>query len=835
MPEKVELLAPAGSMEALVAAVENGADAVYLGGKMFNARQYANNFDDNALQEAIEYCHLRGVKIYVTVNTLIKNKELNDVAQYIYKLQSFGVDAVIIQDIGLLYMIRKLFPQLEVHGSTQMAVHNLAGAQFLFSSGVKRVVLAREAELKDIKHIRQFSDIELEVFVHGALCISYSGQCLMSSMIGGRSGNRGRCAQPCRMKYYLTDLEGNELLQHSEIGEYLLSPRDLSTIRHIPELVKSGVHSFKFEGRMKRPEYVATVIRIYRNALDRYYKNPDNYRVLEEEERELAQIFNRDFTAGHILSISGIDLMSYKKPNNRGLYLGRIKENLHRDLAPILLETDLAVGDGLEFWVTKGGRKGSTVDKIILDNRNVESAKSGSYVYIKVPPGVKKGDRVFKTHDEKLIAKAQESYTSPSKRRILLHAKVEAEIGKPLSLTFTDTTGNQVTVQTDFITEKAIKKPLTDELLQKQLGRLGNTPFKLESLQFIVNADVMVPMSELNKARRLAVDKMEKIILQQQLPPRVEKGIFIKEKQNLFQSIPNDKKVQKTVLIAHVGDYQSFQAAVNTEIDEIYLMGDTFRNRELSDKQLESAIYKAKEVNKKIVISLPRFWFIKEKKSFYKLMERLVKLKPHGVLVGNLGTLEAVKQYTRELDIYGDYWLNVFNDFAVQKLFDCGITKITLSPELNLDEIADIKSRVPLECIVHGSIPLMTSRYCAIGATMGGKSTARACTGPCLKIKAGLKDRLNFIFPIETDRHCRMYIFNSKELCLIENLQDIISAGIPNLRLELQREPSQRITKLIQLYSEVLQQPENINKISSRLKEMYPKGTTKGHYFRGVE
>lgn len=312
-----EILAPAGDFQSLIAAVENGADAVYLGGKAFNARAFAGNFDDEEMAKAIEYAHLRNVKIYVTVNILIDNSELKDALSYIKTLYDLGVDGLIVQDLGLSFLISRVLPNFPLHGSTQMTIHNREGAEFLAKMGFKRVVLARETSLEDISLINQDPIIELEIFGHGALCICYSGQCLMSSLIGGRSGNRGRCAQPCRMTYTLVDEKGKNAAEEG-IGEHLLSPRDLNALELLPEICRTGVSSLKFEGRMKRPEYVATVIRIYREALDRYKKNPESFSVWAEEQKELAQIFNRDFTTGYLLNNPGRDLMSYKRPNNRG-------------------------------------------------------------------------------------------------------------------------------------------------------------------------------------------------------------------------------------------------------------------------------------------------------------------------------------------------------------------------------------------------------------------------------------------------------------------------------------------------------------------------------------
>jgi putative protease len=831
MSKKVELLAPAGSMEALTAAVENGADSVYLGGKLFSARQYANNFDEEQIEEAVKYCHLRNIKIYVTVNTLIKNNELKEVIDYVYKLHSYGVDAVIVQDLGLIYILRRILPEIEIHASTQMAVHNLSGAEFLYSQGIKRVVLAREAGIQDIKNIKNFSDIEMEVFVHGALCISFSGQCLMSSLIGGRSGNRGRCAQPCRLEYELTDLEGKKVY-NKNLGKYLLSPRDLNTIHYIPQLIKSGVKSLKFEGRMKRPEYVATVIRIYNDAINRYYKNPDNFKVSNEEERELEQIFNRNFTPGHIMGVSGSMLMSYKRPNNRGVYLGRVKDNPRDNLALINIESNIAIGDGVEFWVTKGGRKGVEIDKILKDTKLVEKADSGSLVYINSLPGVKKGDRVFKTHDEKLISEAKKSYIMPSKSKISLQAKFYAVIGEPIKLMLKDDMGNEIEVLSDYIAERAINKKTTKELLWKQLGRLGNTSFVLKDLFFSCNDNIMIPLSELNSLRREAVKKLEKSILQKYKTNIIDKKTFREKRDEIFKKSTDDKETDKITLSVHVGDFESYSAALKSNVDEIYLMCEPYKGKKLNDELIYTAVLKAKERGKKIILSLPRFILSKEEKHFFNLLEKIILYKPDGVLAGNLGVLEAVKKFAPSLKIYGDYWLNIFNNSTVQYLREIGLEKVTFSPELKLEEISKFNFKYCSECIVHGSIPVMTTKYCAIGALVNSN---KECQEECTKNKFALRDKKNYLFPIETDKYCRMYLFNSRELCLLENINEILMTGIKNLRLELIRESPQKTAKIIDMYSEVIACPEKIDKYKNVINNLYPEGITKGHYFRGVE
>nr|MDA8234425.1 U32 family peptidase [Clostridia bacterium] len=524
MFERPELLAPVGSWEALVAAVENGADAVYLGGKLFSARQYANNFSDEEMKKALDYAHFRGVRVFVTVNTLMADRELEQCLEYLRFLYEAGVDAVIVQDLGLVRLGRKLLPGLELHASTQMTVHNLEGVRLLEDLGFNRVVLSREVTLENMRYIRENCRAELEVFVHGALCVSYSGQCLMSSLIGGRSGNRGRCAQPCRLKYNLVGEKG-ENLSGEDVGMHLLSPRDLNLVEHLPQLIEAGVKSFKVEGRMKRPEYVATVIRIYREALNRYFLARD-YAVTAEDLKNLTQVFNRDFTTGYLYGNEGRNLMSFKRPNNRGLRLGRIEKfNPKTKEAEISLDDDLQVGDGLEVWVTQGGRQGVVVNSMAVQGRRVEGARAGERVAIQIPGKMRPGDRVFKTLDAGLMNRARSTFINVKEgRRVPVRAEVKVSLGQPLLITMTDEDGNKGEGRTGFLAEAARKRPLTEETVRGQVDRLGNTPFTLQEFSCTIEGELMVPVSEINEARRQAVEQLEEQRLSKYRPQPVDRN-----------------------------------------------------------------------------------------------------------------------------------------------------------------------------------------------------------------------------------------------------------------------------------------------------------------------
>ena len=428
----VELLAPAGSREALVAAVENGANAIYLAGNAFGARAYASNFDREALREAIHFAHLRKVAIHVTVNTIVADEEMGPLRDYLRFLYEAGADAVLVQDLGVARVAHETVPDLPLHASTQMSVSSLEGVRALAELGFTRVVLARELSLKEIRHICAHASVEIETFMHGALCVCYSGQCLMSSMIGGRSGNRGRCAQPCRLPYTLVDEKGQDVLG-DKAGSYLLSPRDLSTIDVIPDLIEAGVSSLKIEGRMKRPEYVATVVRTYREAIDTYYAGK-GYAVTQEERDDLAQIFNRDFTTAYLEGRPGKAMMSDRRPNNRGLLIGRVTAyDWDRRIVTVKLSGRLGLGDQVDFWVKVGGRVTATISALTdAKGRAVEEGQAGDTVSFAIPSAVRDHDRVFKVYDARLMERAKETYASGAPvRRSPVAIEVRAAIGEP--------------------------------------------------------------------------------------------------------------------------------------------------------------------------------------------------------------------------------------------------------------------------------------------------------------------------------------------------------------------------------------------------------------------
>ena len=493
--KKIELLAPAGSMNALKAAVMAGCDAVYLGGKSFGARAFSKNFDDAEIIDAIKYCHLYGVRVYVTVNTLIYENEVDSFLQYVKFLHKNNVDALIIQDFGMFDLVRKTFPNLELHASTQMHIHNLDGVQLMEKLGMKRVVLARETSIDDIIEIKKNSNVELEVFIHGALCISYSGQCLMSSLIGGRSGNRGACAGSCRLKYDVIDDNGNKLNK----GEYPLSTKDLNSLEHVGELIDAGVLSLKIEGRMKSPEYVYMVVSLYRKAIDSYYEN-GCVNIDTDELLKLKKIFNRDFTKGFLFNTDNNDLIIGYRPNHMGVPVGKIVD-YKRGMAKIKLTDNISFGSGLRV-IGKKNDVGINVNEIYINNKLVKEASNGDVVTIKVNSDVNVGDIVIITMDKKISDEIHNTVDS-GLRKVLITGKFYGHVGEKSILTLNDGV-NEVCVSGNIV-DKSVNRPVDKETIYEKLCKLGDTVYKFDNLEIDIDDNIFIPIKEINELRRMII------------------------------------------------------------------------------------------------------------------------------------------------------------------------------------------------------------------------------------------------------------------------------------------------------------------------------------------
>ncbi|EHQ87367.1 DUF3656 domain-containing U32 family peptidase [Desulfosporosinus youngiae] len=842
----LELLAPAGSFEAFKAAVENGADAVYLGGKNFSARASAANFDLEELQKAVRYAHERQVKVYVTVNILIADQEFQELMDYVHALYEIGADAVILQDVGIAELIQTILPELETHASTQMTVNTSWGVHHLESLGFSRVVLARETSAKEMQEIADKTPLDIEVFVHGALCIGYSGQCLMSSFIGGRSGNRGTCAQPCRMTYQLVNNEKQDLLAQKNVGEHLLSPRDLNLAEELAELKRIGIHSLKVEGRMKRPEYVATVIRLYRQAIDRIGDQQDGSEaaplLTQDEHQELLQVFNREFTTGYLRENQGAELMSYSRPNNRGTRLGRVVRLEHGRLS-IKLESKLHTGDGIEFW-TGRGREGITVGLIWNNGKEVNGGVPGETVQIEFSGTAQSGDRVFKTNDALLMEKARQSFQEGrEQRKSPLTMRLSGHLGDKLCLEVADAR-RTTTVFSASAAQKALKRPLTLDYAFQQLGRLGTTPFWLDKLELEIDEDIMLPVSELNEMRRLAVERLLKTEPRQRVDKQVYKQRIQQWKQRQADDRARFNKNTDTVpqISVAVSDRLTMEAALKAGAQRVLIGGEHWRSRgAFSLEEIQTSIKTCRRQGIDCVWRLPR---VLNQAQSERLLLDLKKAAGWGetpnVMVANLGELELLKSINPDWPFEVDYSLNVFNEASLAYFYRQGAKKITLSPELHHEQLAHLAKWQGAEVIVFGDLEMMVSEYCPVGSTLGGKK-GEHCNRACVKEPYFLRDRMRYDFPVETDQECRMHLFNVKILNLYEELAQIRRMGFSTIRLQLTRQTPTQVHQIVRLFNEAWdglkvgkKGMSASNDGMSELAALFPEGFTKGHFFRGV-
>ncbi|MGB9679971.1 MAG: DUF3656 domain-containing U32 family peptidase [Thermoanaerobacteraceae bacterium] len=784
--KKVELLAPAGDFEVLKNAINAGADAVYLGGKNFGARAYASNFDEDALKKAAEFCHLRDVRIYVTVNTLVFNKEIKELINYLDFLYSIGIDAVIVQDVGVLKILHENYKDFKIHASTQMTVHNLEGVNELLDYGINRVVLSRELNLNEIKHITENSNAEIEVFVHGALCVSYSGQCLMSSLIGGRSGNRGRCAQPCRLEYSLVDIKRN---QYKTFGQHLLSMADLCTIDNIPDLIEAGISSFKIEGRMKSSEYVVSVVSAYKNAIDSYYKNK-KYNA-KHDIIKMSAVFNRGFSTGYLYDKKPKN-MSFVTPKNLGNKLGKVifqKDNY----TYIELYQQLNRGDGIS---DNKGEKGFKVDKIIKDGINTDKALEGEKVSLPINFLLNPGDIIYKTYDQEI----NNEIMNLNLKKTPIKIKSELKLGKAFYVKVKNGVF-EAEAYSDAKVEYALNSPVTKDDLIKKLSQIKDTPFYAETINVEVDNNVFIAVKEIKKTRREAISLLEKKKL----------SYFQREKVDTKYLLPPIQKVTKRdfKLTFYSDKINNIKIAVDLGIEYIYF------NYQLNINKLKEAFDYIKGTNTVLIPAFP----VILRENFKKAEEQLEILKNMNfdrILISNLGLYHIAKKYGFELNI--DYTFNIVNSEA-SKYFTSDV--ITLSPELNLEQIKDItlRSEKQFEAIVYGRIPLMITEYCPI-KKISGCDKEHCKTGYYM-----LKDRKNRLLPLKSDGFCRLNILNPDVLLMIKHIDKLKEAGISFLRINDTIETENEIKLILNLYIKALK-GDNIE---------IPDGNyTKGHYFRGV-
>lgn len=657
--KKPELLAPAGNMDAFLAAIEAGADAIYIGGYTFGARAFANNFSDDEIIKCINYAHLYGVKVYITVNTIVYEKEVDLFLNYIDFLHRNNVDAIIIQDLGMFDLVRKVYPNLELHASTQMHIHNLNGVLNLQKWGAKRVVMARETSYEKLKEIKKHTSIELEVFVHGALCVSYSGQCLMSSLIGGRSGNRGKCAGTCRQQYNLID--DNEKKYNED--SYLLSTRDLNTLEDIGKLIELGIDSFKIEGRMKRAEYVYLVVNIYRKAIDNYLKYKET-RITENDILELKKIYNRKFTKGYLFNDKNI--MNTYRPNHLGIKIGKVIKK-DKNSIYIKLNNKLINGDGIRF-LNKVEDDGLIISQMYINKQKVISAKENDVIEIKGNINCDNGATVIKTTDKEQMDKLN-NLINKRTRKVSINGKVIVKQDEFMKITLNDGK-NEVTFISDEKPQLATNKPLMKEDIEKQIKKINDTVYTFRNLEIYTDNKSFVPLSKLNEIRREAIELLD------------QKRLYNIEYKKCSYNIdlPNFNTVNKeNILIRNKDMYNKIKSK---KFNELYL--PDYLYNVINDDRKVLKLSRVQNENRKYDIP---------------------------VLVGEIGSI--IK------DCYTDFSFNVVNSYTVAFLHSIGVNRVTLSQELNDEEIKELidayikryQKNPNLELIVYGREEMMISKY----------------------------------------------------------------------------------------------------------------------------
>ena len=804
---EIELLAPVGSFDALKAAVQNGANAVYLGGKDFSARASANNFDREELIEAVKYAHIRDVRVFVTTNTLIKQDEIEDFVEYAKFLYDIDVDALIMQDIGVAMLIHDLLPDFELHASTQMVAHSLEDVQYLESVGFKRVVLARELTVDEIKYICDNTNVDIEIFVHGALCVCYSGGCLMSSMIGNRSGNRGRCAQPCRQKYTMIDISTGEEI-HSN-GEYLLSTKDLNTIEDVDKIIETGVLSLKIEGRMKKPEYVATVINSYRNAIDEYQATK-KVNISTETMEDLYTIFNRKFTKGLILGEVGEDVMNSNVPNNQGLYVGKVVDyNKKAKRLKIKLEGTLKKGDGINLG-------GGTIGRIIKGKEIAQIGYKGETIELDFIGEARKNQPVFKTSDTNLIDKAQKTYTQDKEfAKSLIDAEITIKLGEYPELKLIDKNNNSVTVKGDKLVEKALKVALGGEKIETQIKKLGNTPYELDNLKINLDEGVSMPISLINQMRREAIELLDEARIP--VKGRAYKDSKIKYSPKKYAKDTNSN----SKIRVKINNIEALKSIINLDIDMIYY-------EDVST--LEQAMAMATANNKKLIYSAPRIVRNKE----YKRLEKSNEYCKENVQISALGQVKYYKENSENVSFDVDYYLNPFNSETINHYKKEGATTVCISQELNIHEIKETAkyTDMEIETVAYGYIPMMLSEYCPMGVVARSCKKDKRCA-TCKESKYVLRDFKGEEYRISQDLFCRSTIYNSIANCLINNLDELLDAGINVFRLDFTHESPELISKITKAFINTVNNDLYVDVDDQEIFDNME--TTLGHLYKGVE
>ncbi|MDR3458352.1 MAG: DUF3656 domain-containing protein [Verrucomicrobiae bacterium] len=851
-----ELLAPAGDWECAKAAVENGADAIYFGLDKFNARMRAHNFTEADLPKLMEFLHRRGVKGYVTFNTLIFQNEVSDAENYLRSIIAAGVDAAIVQDVGICRLIRSLSPDFPIHASTQMTISSAAGIEFARNLGCDLAVLARECSIAEIEKIRAADALAvsgvtaqgalpLEVFVHGALCVAYSGQCLTSESLGGRSANRGECAQACRMPYDLIS-DGKQV----PLGDkrYLLSPQDLSGLEVLPELVRAGVSSLKIEGRLKSPEYVASITRVYRQALDKL--SSGELRMTNDELKgsaagpspgqgeaansryELEMSFSRGLFTGWFGGNDNQKLVHARFGKKRGVYLGAV-EKIVRDGVILALAAPVKLGDGVVFDAGRPDEKeeGGRIYEIEkprfkLPGKELTELRFGyggiDFLRVHV------GDKLWKTNDPELDKRLRQSFEGDAIRyQRPIEIEVHGLAGKPLTFIARDEEGHVVKVSSTMPLAKAEKVPLTEEKLRDQLGRLGGTPFKLGALKNFLSGEVLLPVSELNRLRREAVLELEKL-------RAAPKRWTLTETRNPKPETRNPKSETQTEpqLILLVRNIPQLEAALTCGATTIYCeFEDPKKYREAVTLfhtargcGTPSSILHPPSSPPGIFVAPPRIFKMGEE----WIMNIVRSANADGYLVRNY---DHLKQFAGARCV-GDFSLNVANRITADYFKNqFGLERVTASYDLNVLQLDALLQAAPpewFEVTIHQHMPMFHMEHCVFCAFLSTGKDYHDCGRPCDTHAVSLRDRVGAEHPLKADAGCRNTVFNSQAQTGAEFVARLLALGVKNFRMEFLNETPEEVVRVVAKYRQLLRGEITGTQLWRELKLFNQLGVTRG-------
>lgn len=790
------------------AAVANGADAVYFGLSNFNARHRATNFTLEELPQTIDYLHRHNVRGYLACNTLIFSDELDEVARFIVAIAAAGADAVIVQDFGLARLIARLAPGLPVHGSTQMTLTEPRGIEFVRRLGVERVILARELSLAEIERVREQTDLPLEVFVHGALCVAYSGQCLTSEALGGRSANRGQCAQACRMPYELM-VDG----RRRELGDYayLLSPQDLAGHDHVAELARLGVASLKIEGRLKSAQYVAATTRAYRKALDAAEQGRP-FLLDRQEQLDLAQSFSRGFTPGFLEGVNHQRLVHGRFPKSRGVYIGAVVEiRGDRVLVELAAEHDAATsldpvikpGDGVVFdeGHPEQDEQGGRVLKVCRragDARQIEVNFREGAVNL---AAIASGAFVWKTDDPAFRRRIEQTYSRDcTPRRASVTVRIAGRAGGPLRATLDDGV-NKTTVEWPGPLRAALKHPLTESLVREQFGRLGETPFELGDVELALAGPVMAPKSVLNELRRRAVAQLLEL-RSAGSPSRALRPQALDELRREIAAASPPPMVASPRLYVLVRTTQQLDAVCDWSQGAACRPALVYCDFE-DVRRYREAVAVAREAG--LAVGLATLRIIKPAEE--GLLAKIAAAEPDAVLVRNLAALGWFREHAHQVELIGDFSLNIANELTAGLFLGEGLARVVPSYDLSWEQLAAMLARIApgrFEAVIHQHIPMFHMEHCVFAAALSEGKDWRDCGRPCDRHRVELRDRVGVEFPLLADTGCRNTVFNSVAQSAAEYVSRMLKLGLRHFRIELLRENAAESQALLTRYARVL-------------------------------